>query len=149
MSSLDSAVTLMHVDIVTMLVSEDLHFNMSGMLNVLLDNHVIVIESFHGFSFSCIELVLELSLVSDDSHSFTTTTKRCLEHDGEANFARLLEQELWAVLDTMVPIENGNTSRLHNALTLTLGAHLANGTSWGSNESQTFGFNKLDEISIL
>lgn len=134
MSSLDSAIPLIHVHIVSMLVSEDLHFNMPWMLNILFDNHVVVIKTLHGFSLCCIKLIHELSLVSDNPHAFSTTTERCLEHDREADFARLLEQELGAILLTMIPLENGHTSFLHNTLALTLGAHLAYGTGRGSNE---------------
>ena len=149
MSSLDSAIPLIHVHIVSMLVSENLNFDMPWMLDILFDNHVIIIETLHGFSLRCIKLIHELSLISYDPHAFSTTTERCLEHDREADFARLLEQELWAIFLTMIPLENGHTSFLHNTLALTLGAHLADGTGRGSNECKTLRLNQLNKVSIL
>ena len=149
MPPLDSAVTLIHVHIISMLVAENLHFDMPWALNILLNNHMIVIETLHGFSLRCIKLVHELSLIPHYSHALSTATERCLEHDWEADFARFLEQELRAVFLAVVAFENGHACCFHNTLALTLGAHLTDGAGWRSDKSDTLRLDQLDKVSIL
>jgi hypothetical protein len=43
-----------------MLVSKNLHFNVSWFLNVLLDKHMIITEALHALSFGSFKLIKEL-----------------------------------------------------------------------------------------
>ena len=85
MSSLNGTVTLMHMHIISMLVTEDLHLNMARVNNILLNNHVIIIETFLRFPLGRIKLVIEFIFCHNDSHAFSSTTERCFEHDGKAD----------------------------------------------------------------
>ena len=77
----------MQMHIITILVTEDLYFNMARVFNILLNDHVIVIETFHSLTLGRIKLVMEFILGHNDSHAFSSTTERSLEHDGKADLA--------------------------------------------------------------
>ena len=49
----------------------------------------------------------------------------------------------------MVALNDGHTSFLHDSFALTLGAHLTDSGSGGSNKSEPLALNKLHEVSIL
>jgi hypothetical protein len=137
------------MDIVAVFISENLNLDMARALNILFNDHMVIIESFHSFTLGCVELIHELALVADNTHALATTSKGSLEHDGEADLTRLLEQEFGAVRSTVVTLQNRNTSGLHDLFTLTLGSHLADSRGRRSDKGQTFALNQLNEVSIL
>jgi hypothetical protein len=53
MSSLYRTVSLIEINIVTILISKHLYFNMSWFLNIFFNNHMIITEILNSFSFSC------------------------------------------------------------------------------------------------
>ena len=61
------------MDIVSMLVSEDLDFNVTWSLYVLFHEHMVISETLHTFSLSGFKLVHELSFLHDDTHALATT----------------------------------------------------------------------------
>lgn len=118
MATLNRAVTLIHVNVVTVLVTKDLYLNVARVLDILFNDHVIVVKPFLCLSLGSVELVHELFLVPHDSHSFTATAKRCFKHDWEADFAGMLQEDLGAGIFPVVSLKNRHTSLLHDALTL-------------------------------
>jgi hypothetical protein len=74
MAALDTAVSLVHVDVVAMLVSENLKLDMSGVLHKLLHNHVVIAECSHGFSLGSLKRIREVSFGLNNAHSFATST---------------------------------------------------------------------------
>lgn len=78
------------MNIVSMLVTEDLNFNMAGSFYIFLHNHMIIAKTFHGLTFGSIKLVLEFFLIPDNPHTFATTTEGGLKHNGEADLFGLL-----------------------------------------------------------
>ena len=50
MTSLDRAVSLIKVDIVSMLITEDLKLDMSWLLDVFLNNHMLIIKTLESLS---------------------------------------------------------------------------------------------------
>jgi hypothetical protein len=74
MPSLDGAIPLVKMDIISMFVSKNLNFDMSWLLDVFLDKHMVIAETFHALSLCGIELIEELRLLHDDSHSLTTSS---------------------------------------------------------------------------
>lgn len=149
MSTLDRAITLIHVHIVAMLVTEDLNLDMARMFHVLLHDHVIVIEPLHRLSFGSIKLVHKLGLVANNTHPFATSTERCLEHDREADLTRLLEKELGRLIVPVVPLQDRHSSFLHNALALTFGAHLSDGAGWWTYKGQIFRLEQVNKVRVL
>ena len=94
MSPLNSAIALIHVHVIAMLVTENLDLNVTGVFDILLNNHMIIIKSFHGFSFGSVELVHKFSLITNNPHTFATSAERGLQHDREPDFAGLREKIL-------------------------------------------------------
>ena len=75
MSSLNRAISFIQMNIVSMLITKYLNFDMSWFLNVFFNKHMIITKTFQSFSFSCIQLIKELTFFHNDSHSFSSTTK--------------------------------------------------------------------------
>mmetsp|Transcript_94283 Transcript_94283/g.129880 ORF Transcript_94283/g.129880 Transcript_94283/m.129880 type:complete len:246 (-) Transcript_94283:217-954(-) len=115
-SSLHRAVTLIQVNIITVHITENLELDMSRILNVLFDKHIVISKTFHGFSFGLIEHLEEVFFSTNNSHTFATATKNCLKHDWEANFLGFVKQELWVLIFTMITRDYGNISSAHNVL---------------------------------
>lgn len=91
MSSLNRAISFIQVSIVSMLISENLNFNVSRLLHELLDDHMVITETLHCFSLSSIQLHLEFSFVSHKLHSFASSSKGSFEQYGEANLLALFK----------------------------------------------------------
>lgn len=52
MAALNRAVSLVHMDVITMLITENLELYVSRVSNEFLNNHMVVAESSHSFSLS-------------------------------------------------------------------------------------------------
>jgi hypothetical protein len=68
-----------------MSITEYLKFDVARFLNILLNNYVLIIERLKSFSLGSFKLVVEFLLMSNDSHTFASTTKRCLDNDWETD----------------------------------------------------------------
>ena len=80
MSSLYGAVSLIHVNNISVFVSEDLHFDVLRLLDVFLDKDIAVPECLYSFILSAVELRQEVLLLADDPHSSSAAACSCLEH---------------------------------------------------------------------
>jgi hypothetical protein len=134
-SSLDGAISLVKIDIVAMHISEDLHFDMPWLLNVLFNEHMVVTKTLHAFSLGSVQLIKELGLLHNDSHTFSTTSERCLQHHWKANLFGLFKEELRVLVISVISLYDWHISFIHNGLRLTLGAHRHDSLGWWSNES--------------
>ena len=101
-SSLDGAVTLVQVNDVTMVVTEELDLNVLGLVKEALNKDSAVTEGSLGLGSSTLKGLLEALLVTDYSHTTTTTTESGLDDNGES----ILVSEL---LDLLVSL-NGTLS---------------------------------------
>ena len=80
MSSLYGAVSLIQVDYIAVLVSEDLDFDVLRLLDVFLDKYIAVSECLDSLVLSAVELRQEVLLFADDPHSSSAAACSCLEH---------------------------------------------------------------------
>lgn len=86
MSALDGAVTLVQVDDVAVVVSEELDLNVLGLVEEALDEDGAVAEGGLGLGGGAIKGLLESLLLADDTHTAATATVGGLDDDGEAVF---------------------------------------------------------------
>lgn len=134
MPSLDGAIPLVKVDIISMFVSKNLNFDMPWLLDVFLDKHMVITETLHAFPLCRIELIEELWLLHDDSHSLTTSSKRGFEHHWEPNFMGLGKKEFRILIVSMISFDDWNICGVHDVLRLTFWAHWLDGWCWRPNE---------------
>ena len=80
MSSLYGAVSLIQVNYIAVLVSEDLDFDVLRLLDVFLDKYIAVSECLDSLVLSAVELRQEVLLFADDPHSSSAAACSCLEH---------------------------------------------------------------------
>lgn len=73
MAALNAAVSLVHVNVISMLVAENLKLNVPRVFNEFLHDHVVVSKSPHGFSLGSFECIREVGFSLDNTHSFTAT----------------------------------------------------------------------------
>ena len=52
MAALNRAVSLVHMDVITMLITENLELYVSRVSNEFLNNHMVITESSHSFPLS-------------------------------------------------------------------------------------------------
>jgi hypothetical protein len=83
-SSLDGAVTLVQVNDVTMVVTEELDLNVLGLVKEALNKDSTVTKGSLGLGSSTLKGLLEALLVTDYSHTTTTTTESGLDDNGES-----------------------------------------------------------------
>lgn len=74
MAALDRAVTLVKVHIVAMTITENLKLDVAGLLNILLDDNMLIVETLESFSLCSVKLIVKFLLMSHDSHALTTAT---------------------------------------------------------------------------
>ena len=86
MSPLDRAVTLVQVDNVAVVVTEELDLDVLGLAEEALDEDGAVTESGLGLGGSAVEGLLQRRLLANDTHAAATATVGGLDDDGEAVF---------------------------------------------------------------
>ena len=149
MPSLNSAITLVKVNVVAVCIAKDLHLNMARSLDVFLDKHSIVAETFHSLPFGSLDLVHELVLRVNDSHALAATSKHSFEHDRETNLLGLCKDVVRILVLAMVPLKHWHSGIYHDLLRFTLRTHLAYSAGRWPNKCQSFAFNQLHKICIL
>jgi hypothetical protein len=97
-SPLDGAVTLVKMDNVAMVVTEELDLDMLGLVEEPLDEDGAVAEGALGLGSGSLKGLLEGSLLAHDTHATAATTVGGLDDDGEA----ILVGEL---LDLLKPLD--------------------------------------------
>ena len=115
-AALHRAITLVQVDVVTVFVSENLHFNVSRPLDVFFNNHVVVVEAFARLIFGRLKSVHKFRLLADNAHAFAATTERCFKHNRETDFFSFCKQDLRVFALTVVAGHKGHSSSLHDSL---------------------------------
>lgn len=95
-SSLNGAVTLVQVDNIALVVTEQLDLNVLGLVEESLNKDGAVTERGQGLGGSSLEGLLERLLLADYSHTSTTTTEGSLDDDGET----ILVSELLDLLES-------------------------------------------------
>jgi hypothetical protein len=79
-ASLNGALTLGHVYVVTVLVSQDLELDMAWLLNVLFDEDSTISEGRYSLLTRELKTLESFLIVEGDSHSLATTSSRGLNH---------------------------------------------------------------------
>lgn len=69
------------MDNIPLAVSQDLKFNMAGMLHKMLDIHRIIPESHTGFLLSCLKCKIKFICGKGRPHAFSSAAQRGLDHD--------------------------------------------------------------------
>jgi hypothetical protein len=87
-TTLNTAVTLVQVDDVSLAITKKLDFNVLWLVEEALDEHSAVAESIESLRLGTLEVVLEVFLLANDSHTTASTTKGCFDDDGEAELIR-------------------------------------------------------------
>lgn len=101
-ASLHRAIPFVEVDVVVMAIAEDLELDMSGLGNILLDNHMLVLERLHSLSLGSFQLIEEFRFMPHNTHSLATSAKRGLNDYRESHLLRFIEQELRILVVPMV-----------------------------------------------
>jgi len=127
MTTLHSAIALVHMNVVAKLVTKNLHFDMPRMYYILFYDHMVIVETFHCLALCRLKLFMKISLRLYNSHAFATTSKRGFQHHWETNLTGLLEQKFRVLLIAMIALKNRHSCLLHDLFTFRLGAHFADG----------------------
>lgn len=86
-TALDRAIAFEKVDNVSGSVAKNLHFNVPGSLDKLLDEHGPIAESGQGFGSGSLEELLHFFHFPHDTHTAAATTVGGFEDDGQTIFS--------------------------------------------------------------
>src|SRR6478736_356413 len=97
MASLNSAISLTQRNSISVLVTQDLNFNVPRALTVFFNVHGSIAKGRTRLRTNSVKRSLELLGVIDDMNSSSTTTSGCLKDDGISNFSSLFERciDVW------------------------------------------------------
>ena len=85
-SSLDGAVTLVEMDNVALVVTEELDLDVLGFVEEALDEDGAIAEGALGLGSGALKGFLQVGLLAHDTHTTTTTAEGSLDDDREAIF---------------------------------------------------------------
>lgn len=85
-AALDTAVTLVEMHNVAVVVSQQLHLDVLGLVQKTLDEDGAVSEGRFGFGGGTLKRILETLLLADNAHATSTTSERSFDDDGESVF---------------------------------------------------------------
>src|SRR5439155_9159696 len=91
--ALDRALALAERINVAVFVGEQLNLDVTGPLQVALEEEALVPESGFGLAPGCGNGVCELGRLADDSHPSPATTRDRLDHQREADLLRLARRQ--------------------------------------------------------
>mmetsp|Transcript_42789 Transcript_42789/g.50167 ORF Transcript_42789/g.50167 Transcript_42789/m.50167 type:complete len:235 (-) Transcript_42789:19-723(-) len=132
-----------------MLISQDLEFNVSWLLDVLLNQDPVISERGKSFIFAQFESFNGFLVRVSDSHAFAAAARRSLDHDGVPDFVRNLD-DVGVVLDLAEEAGHGVDVRLlRKHLRLELVAHRGDGRAWGTDELHIVVLEHLLELSVF
>eukprot|EP00760_Papus_ankaliazontas_P031590 PhM_4_TR5351/c0_g1_i1/m.88449 len=148
-AALNGALTFGEVEDISAAVSGNLDLNVAGLVHKLLDEHAVVTERGDGLLLAQLQVLDGFSVVVGEAHTLAATTRRCLDHDGIANFIADLDA-VGVVSD--LTLEAGDAVDLGlvgKDLGVDLVTHGVNGFLVGADERNLVVFEGLREGGIL
>ena len=132
-----------------MLITEDLILDVSRLLNILFDKDSSVTERRKSFLTRELESLNGLLIVESNTHTLSTTTSGCLNHDGVSDFTGDFEDFLVRVDLTKETWDCVDFSLTSEFLRLDLISHGLDGTGWRADEFNLVVEEKLLESAVL
>lgn len=139
MPTLDRAVSLVEMDIVALLITKDLYFDMSWSSNIFFNQNTIITESFKRLTLTTLQSLHKIFFSSYNSHSFTSSTWNSLNQNRIFHFICLFKQFLWGLVLPMITWHNWHLGWGHNFFRLTFTSHRSDRTGRWADELYTLG----------
>jgi hypothetical protein len=148
-AALDRALALAQVDHVAVGVAEDLDLDVTGRVEVPLDQQRAVAEGALGLAARGRERLGEGRLVANDAHALAATASRRLDQDRETDLARGVDAFLERQLRERRSGDDGDVGARHDLLRADLAAHAADRVDGRSDEDEARGRDALRELGVL
>ena len=148
-AALQRAVTLAKVHDVAMLVGQDLHFDVLGLYQELLDEDVLVAEGLLGLVLDQLELAAHVSLVVAATHTAATAAGSSLQNDGEAIADGLFHCFVSALQGLGRTGDNGHIASQCGSFCGQLVAHLTQNMRGRADELDAVGLASAGKVGIL
>ena len=149
MTTLNRALAVEQMDQVSVIVSEDLNFNVARAVDVLLQKQSAVAESFLGFAARCFNRGFELACVANDSHAFAAAASRSFDHDRQTDRSGVSAQDCERLILSVVARNNWNTRLSHQPSSRALQTHLANRVRRWPDERESRSFAGFGKVGVL
>jgi hypothetical protein len=147
--ALDRTVALAEVDDVAVPVGKHLHFDVPRFDHRALQDQLVRAEGVGGLGPRRAQRRRQLSQVGHQAHAAPAAAGRGLDHDGNADLARLREQRLVGLVGALVAGHAGHAGSQHQALGGGLVAHLLDGVRVGADEHQAGGLHRTRKGGVL
>ena len=149
MPSLNRAFPLIQMDAVAVLVREYLDFDMPRVDDEFLHEDSIIAEGVCGFPSCSFKALGDIFLAPGNSHAFSATACRSLDHHGKPDVSRDLDCFARAADFAQVTRNSRNTCLHGNLFRRDLVAHRLDRLKRRSDEGDVFRLERLSELRIF
>mmetsp|Transcript_50674 Transcript_50674/g.99256 ORF Transcript_50674/g.99256 Transcript_50674/m.99256 type:complete len:220 (-) Transcript_50674:66-725(-) len=122
---------------------------MAGSLDVALEQHSIVREGFHSFTFAGVQHLLKIAFVFNDPHPLATTPEHRLDHQRVPNIFSFSLQGFDILVSPVIPRHDRNLCINHNLFGFALRTHGFDSRSRWPQELNTRRFTQVSEACVL
>ena len=149
MATLNGAVALMKVDDVTLLIADDLYFDVFGTTDIALEKDGVVAEGATRLALGFVEEWNQIFGIFDHAHAATTATEGCLNNERKSDFLGRLDR-FFAIADGILGARKRRDIGLFgNFASLDFIAHAAKEIRAGTDEVEAIFFTGAGEISVF
>ena len=149
MATLNGAVALMEVDDVTLLIADDLYFDVFGPTDIALEEDGVVAEGATSLALGFVEEWNQIFRIFDHAHAATTATEGCLNYEWKTDFLGFLDR-FFAIADGILGArERRDLGLFGNFSSFYLIAHTAEKIRTGTDKVEAIFFTSAGEISVF
>ena len=147
--ALEGAVTLAQMDHISVLVAQDLHLDVLGLHQILLDENILIAKGLLGLALHQFKGRDDLLRLVTAAHAPAAAAARCLQNDGEAVGDRLFQSLLPALEGLCGARDGGYAAGVGNGLGGELVAHLSQDAGGGTDEGDPRLLTGAGKLSVL
>ena len=137
------------MDDVSVLVGEDLEFDVARVFDVFLDEYFAVPECLFGLAAGEYEFLAEGNIVAGDTKAFATATGNCFDHHWIAYLVCNLDRFVFGFDCAVAAAANGHSYLFDGFLGDRLVTHHANRFSGGADELDVAARALLSEVGVF
>ena len=149
MAALNRTVAGAQVDDVVVLIRQDLHLNVAGFLDVLLQVELPTAERCFGFRLGCLQGAAEVLAGVDDAHPAAPPARRRFHNDGEAHGSRDVRRLALIADRPLAARDHRDPGGLHALPGRRLVAHDGDRLRWGAHERDVDVLTDLGEVRVF
>ena len=148
-TTLNGTFTFIQMNDISILISHDLNFDMMRILNIFFNINRIIAKGCPCFGLRQTESSFHLFFRTYQTHTFSSTSRKCFQHNRIANFISYLLHFINALYGCFGSGHNRQSCFPHNLTGLRLDPHFGNNIRTRSDKNHSLFFATAGKIRIL